>query len=189
MASVPNSGSVPPPPPPPVWDATPQQASAVRYAGFWLRVVAALIDGVILGVISQVIGFFFPAPTIVMTEDMDVDKIIELVQASMPWGRVVLTTAVVWAYFAFQESSSARATLGKRALGIRVSTADGAQLSLGTTTLRTWPIYLPNAAWLIGAGLASLVSLAAFVACVAVAFSARKQGLHDKMAGAILTRA
>ena len=26
------------------------------------------------------------------------------------------------------------------------------------------------------------------VACVAVAFSVRKQGLHDKMAGAILTR-
>jgi uncharacterized RDD family membrane protein YckC len=185
MASVPNSGSVPPPPPP-VWNAEPQQA--VRYAGFWLRVLAALIDGIILGVISQIIGFFFPSPAIPFDEEMDVDKVLEILQASMPWGRVVLTTAVVWAYFAFQESSSARATLGKRALGVRVSTVDGAQLSLGTATLRAWPIYLPNAAWLIGPGLASLVSLAAFIACVAVAFSARKQGLHDKMASAILTR-
>ena len=32
---------------------------------------------------------------------------------------------LVWAYFVFQESSSAQATLGKRMLGIRVSSGPG----------------------------------------------------------------
>ncbi|MBM3646519.1 MAG: RDD family protein [Alphaproteobacteria bacterium] len=187
MASVPNSGSANPPPPPPVWDAQPRQDGTVRYAGFWLRVVAAIIDGIILIVVTQIIALFFPMP-VTITEMVDWQTVIENIQASMPTGLVAVSSLVVWAYFAFQESSSARATLGKRALGIRVSTADGAQLGLGMATLRAWPIYLPNAAWLVGAGLSWIVWLAAIIACLAVAFSARKQGLHDKMAGAVLTR-
>jgi uncharacterized RDD family membrane protein YckC len=186
MASVPNSGSSAPPPP--VWDAQQGQGTSIRYAGFWLRVAASFIDGIILFVVAQVIALFFPSPPISITEDVDAEKIIEIIQTSMPWSRVLLTSIVVWAYFAFQESSPARATLGKRALGIRVSTVDGGQLNLATATIRAWPMYLPNVAWLIGFGLSGLISIAAFVACIAVAFSARKQGLHDKMAGAVLTR-
>jgi uncharacterized RDD family membrane protein YckC len=101
---------------------------------------------------------------------------------------MIAYAAVVWAYFAFQESSSAQATLGKRMMGIRVSTESGARLSLLTASLRAWPIYLPSVAALAGSGFSSLVGLVAFVSCIAVAFSARKQGLHDKMAGAVLTR-
>ena len=58
MPSVPTSGSVPPPPP--VWDARPPE-TAVRYAGFWLRVVAAIVDAIILTVAWQVIELALPA--------------------------------------------------------------------------------------------------------------------------------
>jgi uncharacterized BrkB/YihY/UPF0761 family membrane protein len=52
-------------------------------------------------------------------------------------------------------------------------------------------MYLPTVALLAGGTgtlLSSLIGVLGFIACIAVAFSARKQGLHDKMAGAFLTR-
>jgi uncharacterized RDD family membrane protein YckC len=101
---------------------------------------------------------------------------------------LIADAVIAWAYFALQESSAAQATIGKRLLGIRVSTEDGGRLSLAAASLRAWPLYLPNIAWLMGSWLGGLVSLAAFAACICVAFSSRKQGLHDRMAGAVLTR-
>lgn len=183
--SVPNSG--PAAPPPPVWDARPPETQR-RYAGFWLRVVAALIDAIILTVATQILSFFLVAPVTPPTNMEDLDAVLAYLNAAMPMQQIILSTALVWAYFAFQESSAAQATLGKRALGLRVSTVDGARLDLAKASLRAWPIFLPNATWLLGSGVAMVVGLAAVVACIAVAFSSRKQGLHDKMAGAVVTR-
>jgi hypothetical protein len=33
-----------------------------------------------------------------------------------------------------------------------------------------------------------VVAVLAIISCLAIAFSSRKQGFHDKMAGAVLTR-
>ncbi len=174
MASVPNSGAAPPPPP--VWDAQPPETAA-RYAGFWLRVVAAIVDGIALWIVWWIVQAILPSqPFVQYLESLATPR------------EVIVYALLVWAYFAFQESSSVQATLGKRMLGIRVSTESGARLSLGAATIRTWPIYLPTVASLGGTWLSTLVGLIAFIACLAVAFAARKQGLHDKMAGAVLTR-
>lgn len=185
MPSVPTSGSVPPPPP--VWDARPPQAA--NYAGFWLRVVAAIVDAVILTVAWQIIDLALPAQSVPpLPEKPDYQAFVDYMNALLSPDRMILYALLVWAYFVFQETSSAQATLGKRMLGIRVSTDQGGRLTLLAATIRTWPMYLPTVAALLGLGLSWAVSLAALVACVAVAFSARKQGLHDKMAGALLTR-
>ena len=188
MPSVPTSGSVPPPPPPPVWDARPPE-TAVHYAGFWIRVVAAIVDAIALWIVLSLILLVLPAePTAPLPENQDFEAWIEYANSLISPRQVVVYALIVWAYFAFQESSSAQATLGKRMMGIRVSTENGARLSLLTASLRAWPIYLPSVAALAGTGISSLVGLIAFISCIAVAFSARKQGLHDKMAGAVLTR-
>ena len=57
MPSVPTSGSVPPPPP--VWDARPPE-TAVHYAGFWIRVVAAIVDGIALWIVWSLIVMVLP---------------------------------------------------------------------------------------------------------------------------------
>ena len=186
MPSVPTSGSVPPPPP--VWDARPPE-TAVRYAGFWLRVVAAIVDAVILTVAWKVIELALPDQQIPqLPAKPDYQAFLNMMNALLTPDRVIVYAVLVWAYFVFQETSSAQATLGKRMLGIRVSNAEGGRLSLLAATIRTWPIYLPTLVALLGIGVSWLVSFFALIACVAVAFSVRKQGLHDKMAGAILTR-
>jgi uncharacterized RDD family membrane protein YckC len=186
MASVPNSGSAAPPPPP-VWDATPPQAQQ-RYAGFWLRTVAAVIDSIILAIAYQVLSFFLVAPVTPPVDFQDAEAVLAYLNSALPMQQIILNTVIVWGYFALQESSSAQATLGKRALGIRVYGLDGGRLDFAKASLRAWPMFLPNAAWLLGYGMASLVGLAAFVACVTVAFSSRKQGLHDMMAGALVLK-
>jgi uncharacterized RDD family membrane protein YckC len=186
MPSVPTSGSVPPPPP--VWDARPPE-TAVRYAGFWLRVAAAIVDAIILTVAWKVIELALPAQDIPpMPAKPDYQAFLNMMNALLTPDRLIVYAVLVWAYFVFQEASSAQATLGKRMLGIRVSNAEGGRLTLLGASIRTWPIYLPTLAALLGIGVSWLVSFFALVACVAVAFSVRKQGLHDKMAGAILTR-
>lgn len=191
MASVPNSGSsAPPPPPPPVWDARPAAPTTVRYAGFWLRVVAALVDAIALAIVWQIIELFFPMPP-PPPPDPDFEALLEYLASLMPPGKVIAYAVLTWAYFVLQETSSAQATVGKRLLGIRVSTEDGGKLSIAAASVRTWPMYLPTVvllAGMAGTALSALVGLLGFIACIAVAFSARKQGLHDKMAGAFLTR-
>jgi uncharacterized RDD family membrane protein YckC len=174
------------PPPQPVWDAHPSTTS-VRYAGFWFRVLAAIIDGIALAIAAKIVGFFLPAPPL-PPSSANIDAIMAYANALMPTGTLIADALIAWAYFALQESSAAQATIGKRLLGIRVSTEDGGRLSLASASLRAWPLYLPNIAWLVGSWLGGLVGLAAFVACICVAFSERKQGLHDRMAGAVLTR-
>jgi uncharacterized RDD family membrane protein YckC len=192
MPSVPNSG--PAAPPPPVWDAAPGGTGLARPAGFWLRVVAAIVDGIALLIAWQILAFVIPAPTSVTppppgsSPEVLFAYLRALLNAPGPTLPTLITTVLCWAYFVLQETSRAQATLGKRLLGIRVSNADGGRLGLGAATIRTWPMYLHNIAWLISGWLSSFVLVLAFIACVAVAFSSRKQGLHDKMAGAFMTR-
>ena len=186
MPSVPTSGSVPPPPP--VWDAQPPQ-TAVRYAGFWIRVVAAFVDAIALWIAWWFVLLILPMPPVPpMPENPDMEALLRYIQDLSSPRELVVYAVMVWAYFVFQESSSAQATLGKRMLGIRVSNENGGRLSLIAASLRAWPIYLPSLASALGVGLGAVLGLIAFVSCIAVAFSARKQGLHDKMAGALLTR-
>jgi uncharacterized RDD family membrane protein YckC len=186
MPSVPTSGSVPPPPP--VWDARPPE-TVPRYAGFWLRVVAAIVDAIVLTVAWKIIELALPAQDVPpLPAKPDYQAFLDMMNALLSPDRVIVYALLVWAYFVFQETSSAQATLGKRMLGIRVSNNQGERLTLLAACIRTWPMYLPTLAALLGIGLSWLVSLLAIIACVAVAFSARKQGLHDKMAGALLTR-
>jgi uncharacterized RDD family membrane protein YckC len=177
------------PPPPPAWSTGPARAEPIRYAGFWLRVVAWIIDAIALAIIWQIISIFLPAnPLPLPPRNADAAALWQYWQDSLPPGKMIISALLSWAYFALQEGSSAQATIGKRVLGIRVSTEGGAKLSLIAASIRTWPLWLNSVAWAAGGWAGGLVSLAVFVSCFSVAFSSRKQGLHDKMAGAVLTR-
>ncbi len=92
---------------------------------------------------------------------------------------VVRSTAVTslaiiigYLYFAGFESSERQATLGKRALGIYVTDLDGNRISFGRASLRY---------------IGKIVStLTIFVGYIMVAFTARKQALHDMIANTLV---
>ena len=64
--SVPNSG--PAAPPPPVWDAHPAGSAQVAYGGFWIRLLAYIIDAILLsiamGIVGGIAGLNFYDPSI-----------------------------------------------------------------------------------------------------------------------------
>ena len=121
------------------------------YGGFWIRVLAWLIDVVIIGLIvplamlsgTHVVGFG-------------------------------LGVFGGWLYEALLTSSSMQATLGKLILGLRVTDLQGQRISFGTATIRHFAKYLSGL--ILGIGY------------LMVAFTDRKQGLHDMIAGTLVQK-
>ena len=161
------------PPPPPAYTPQPQipggyqpmaVASAGSYGGFWIRVVAYIIDAIILGIVGAILS----VPLGVNYGDMNslssgaarTSNGIDLLLS-------FLYFTLLWSYMG--------ASLGQRILGLRVVDATtGQPISFGKAALR----------WL---GL--IISfLVCFIGVIWVAFDARKQGWMDKIAGTVVVR-
>ena len=86
----------------------------------------------------------------------------------------LFAVVVDWIYFAGLESSSSRATFGKMVVGVTVSDQAGNQISFGRATGR----YLAKmiSAFTLGIGF------------LMVAWTDRKRGLHDMIAGTVVVR-
>jgi len=157
-------------PPPPVWDATPPGIATTEYGGFWLRVVAYLLDAILLniafGIISMVFGITMIPANFATMDTHD---------AMTSMGTLQLISLVVtWLYFSLMESSARGATVGKMAVGLRVVTEQGNRLSFLNATGRFF---------------AKLVS--AIILCIGflmVAFTDRKRGLHDMIASTLVVK-
>jgi Tfp pilus assembly major pilin PilA len=80
----------------------------------------------------------------------------------------------VWFYYALMESSGQQATLGKRAVGIKVTDLEGNQISFGRATGRLAAHILSGV--ILGIGFAM------------AAFTSRRQTLHDKIAGTLVVK-
>lgn len=94
----------------------------VQYAGFWRRVLASLIDGILL---SLVTGSF------TWTVDFDDFKI--------TYGLGII---VQWLYFALMESSNRQATLGKIAIGLVVTDENYRRINFGQASGRFFGKFL-----------------------------------------------
>ena len=127
-----------------------------RYAGFWIRLLAYIIDAVVLGVIT------FPLIQVLTSMGIAGDS------------TNVLGIAISWMYFAVFESSEWMASPGKKVLGLIVTDDQGMRLSVGRATRRYFAKIL--SALLLGIGF------------FMIAFTARKQGLHDKIFHTLVLR-
>jgi uncharacterized RDD family membrane protein YckC len=127
----------------PVFSAPP------RYAGFWIRLVAYIIDALILGAIT------FPVTQVLATMGIG------------DHSTNIMSIAISWMYFAVFESSNWMGSPGKKALGLIVTDEQGMRITVGRATRRYFAKIL--SVLLLGLGM------------VMIAFTDRKQGLHDKM--------
>lgn len=132
------------------------------YAGFRKRLSAAIIDGLILMVTGFVIGglagFIYGYSRGTQEGVGGLGNIVGIILG--------------WLYFAFMESSSKQGTLGKIALGIKVTDLSGNAISFGRATTRHFSKILSTIILLVG--------------YLMVAFTAKKQGLHDMIAGCLV---
>jgi uncharacterized RDD family membrane protein YckC/Tfp pilus assembly major pilin PilA len=164
------ASAAPPPAPDPYATprATLEGAPGVRegddivHAGFWRRFVALFIDGLVLAVplvvLAGVLGVALAASG---SSSGDEGLLVVLFYLGM--------FAVRGTYFAAMHASAWQATLGKLAVGIKVTDDRGGRLTFGHALGR----------WL-AAGLSHLVFEVGFLMA---AFTERKRALHDLVAG------
>ena len=140
----------------------------MKYAGFWVRFCAAFIDGIVVNIIGMIVGFiigFIVGMTLGSTE---------AVQGLAGLLGAIVGIIISWLYFALMESSPKQATLGKQALGIKVTNLDGRSISFGQATGRYLAKFISTLILLIG--------------YVMAAFTKKKQALHDIIASTLVVK-
>lgn len=140
----------------------------VSYAGFWKRVAAYLVDGIVFGIPSMIV---FVAVTFMMSRGSS--NYIFSVEDGMNMLILFLIFWIAnWLYFAFMESSETGATLGKKALGLRVTDMNGNPVTFARASGRYFGKIVSGLIFYIGFMMAG--------------FTDRKQALHDMMAGTLV---
>ena len=132
------------------------------YAGFWVRVGAVVTDGVCGFVTSAVISLFliWVMPDVLLDNPEGVGSVLGL--------------TLVPLYFAFMESSSKQATLGKMALGLKVTDLNGERIGFGKAILRFFAKFISG--------------LPVYFGFFMVGFDEKKQSLHDKIVGTLVLK-
>jgi uncharacterized RDD family membrane protein YckC len=158
------------------------QYSGVAYAGFWLRLVAFLIDGAI----SCFLFLILLIPLFILTgagsalsrigsrEDIS-DDIATFLGVGFFLGFLVMTVGVRWLYYAFSESSSWQGTLGKKMLNLTVTDLNGQPISFGRASGRYFSKFITN-----------LIPLA--IGYILAGFTEKKQAIHDMIASCLVLR-
>lgn len=141
-----------------------------EYGGFWRRVVAYIIDTIIMNVVVSMIGFVLGLGMGVSMLGMGSDA--GMIGAASAIGGGLLGFIATWLYFAIMESSSHQATVGKLALGLVVADESGRRIGFGRATGRYFAKFI-----------SALILLVGFMM---VGWTARKQGLHDLIAGTLV---
>jgi uncharacterized RDD family membrane protein YckC len=183
VASPPSASSnFAPPSVPPSNQALPYAASAtayqavapvagVGYGGFWIRVVAAIIDAIILRVVVAPVGMIFGGLGMAGMMSGIPHTGLRLLGGGVTF---ILLIFGSWLYEAFMESSSYQATLGKMIFGMKVTDLNGNRISFERATGRHFAKWL--SAMILGIGY------------IMVGLTDRKQGLHDLLAGTVVRR-
>ena len=142
------------------------------YAGFWLRVVAYLLDTLVLGFL---LGITILRP---LMERAGISR-------ENPWELItgtsrqvlainLLVTMAAWIYWASLESSRWQATLGKKMLGLVVTDLGGHRISFARASGRFFGKFLS--------------SLTLGIGYVMAGFTPNKQALHDRIARCLVLK-
>ncbi|WP_412920498.1 RDD family protein [Mesobacillus foraminis] len=126
-----------------------------RYAGFWMRLWAYLLDLIVIGSLNRLL--IYP---VFRAIGIPLDKgIFE------PAG--IVTAIIFYLYFVLMTKYFGQ-TIGKMVFGLKVVPLKGISLSWGTVLFREW----------VGRFISGFI----MIAYIVVAFLPKKQGIHDLFA-------
>ena len=148
------------------------------YASFGKRLVAVIIDAIVIGiaqsfVIVPILGliglkFIDESAGMDMEDPENVKALVGSFMAAAA-GIWLVSLAIQVVYYSLMESSKFQATLGKLALGIKVTDMNGNKLDYSKALVRALSRILSGFIMLIG--------------YIIAAFTEKKQALHDLIAG------
>ena len=146
-----------------------------KYAGFWRRLGAYTVDGIIIFFTFIVLSIiaslaFFSGAISGNSKDFIVDLADPARFSSVKIFIWIFFISLYIAYFTYFHGTTGR-TLGKMFFGLQVVSADGTPISFGIAFLRA---------------VGYLVSGIFYLGFIWAAFDKRKQGWHDKIAGTVV---
>lgn len=137
----------------------------LEYVGFWPRVLASIIDSILICVVTLPLLRLIYGPT--YFDQSDTRWILGPADFLISWVFPAVAVVLFWLY--------REATPGKMAIGARVVDAEtGRVLSIGQAIGRYLGYFV------------SIIPL--FLGVVWVAFDPKRQGWHDKLAGTVVVR-
>jgi uncharacterized RDD family membrane protein YckC len=104
----------------------------MQYPQWWERLVAGIIDGVIMAIVVIIISFIFVA---LGGSSGTAIRILGFIAG-------LISTALVVGYKVFFESGTWQATPGKMVFGLKVVDESGQRAPLMQVLMRTWPWWL-----------------------------------------------
>ncbi len=156
-----------------------------KYAGFWLRFVAYIIDAIILNILQWILilpllgavglgigatsdGFDFSS----MTEGDIIAMATAVMGVIFAGGLIGIVVNIL--YFALMQSSKLQATVGKLALGLKVTDAKGGRIDLVKAIIRE-----------IGKIVSGIILMIGYIMA---GFTEKKQALHDMIASTLVVK-
>lgn len=147
-------------------------ASPIRYGGFWIRFVAAVIDGIIVQAVVM------PVALVLGLAAGIAGSAVNTAGQGLHLTSIFIAAAFglfsSWLYEAMMESSSRQATLGKMIFGMKVTDLHGNRISFAQATARHFSKYLSAMIMMLG--------------YIMAGFTAQKRALHDMIAGTVVRR-
>ena len=134
----------------------------IAYAGFWVRWAAVFLDSIIVFLGAAIVGV---ASRFIFNVAGLNASIVSSLSSLLSW-------IFQLGYFILMVHTK-ETTLGKMALGLIVKSEDGQKLSLGRIIIRET----------VGKFISSIIFLIGYLM---VAFTEKKQGLHDKLAHSVV---
>jgi uncharacterized RDD family membrane protein YckC len=153
----------------------------MNYAGFWLRLVAIIIDGIILSISSWIIIGPILA-TMGIASGLSFMDLQNLDDPSMIIPTIMAMFGIAWIvgmvidilYHSLMESSKFQGSIGKMALGLIVTDLNGQKLDFSKALVRN---------------ICKLISrFICFIGYIIAGFTEKKQALHDIIAGTLVMK-
>ena len=144
--------------------------NTVQYGGFWRRLLAYMVDWTLLSILGILLIIGYAKFLAYMGNDLGDEASVLMFQAQAK----LLTFLMAWLYYAVMESSAKQATLGKLALGMKVTSLKGERISFLRASVRFFSKFLSV--------------LLFFIGFIMIALTEKKQGLHDMIAGVVIIK-
>jgi uncharacterized RDD family membrane protein YckC len=148
-----------------------------KFAGFWIRLVSHFFDGILLGIPMIIIQSIilmsvtgtFSLEVWLMEDELTIVQTVTYLSFTF-FSHIVLSII----YYAVMESSKYQGTLGKLMLGLKVTDEEGNRIGFWTAFGR-----LLSKTFLSGI---------LFIGYIMVAFTKKKQGLHDLIVSTVVIK-
>lgn len=139
----------------------------VWYGGLLIRFFAYIIDDIISTILTVVLAFVF------VNIILDLDKSgFKMYHEPFIWIAAIVIMAIIILYYSFFESSKYQATPGKMIFGLKVTDMNGNRISIDKAIIRNI--------------VKTISTIILYISVITIAFTKKKQGLHDFAADTIV---